>query len=64
MELKLFNTTDNCEGADTVYNLSAVVVHVGSGPNHGACACFYSILISAGAASRTLSSPTFLSFAV
>mmetsp|Transcript_26252 Transcript_26252/g.67522 ORF Transcript_26252/g.67522 Transcript_26252/m.67522 type:complete len:353 (+) Transcript_26252:415-1473(+) len=35
MELKLFNTTDNCDEADTVYNLSAVVVHVGSGPNHG-----------------------------
>mmetsp|Transcript_34778 Transcript_34778/g.98602 ORF Transcript_34778/g.98602 Transcript_34778/m.98602 type:complete len:361 (+) Transcript_34778:308-1390(+) len=35
MELKLFNTTDSCTGADSVYHLFAVVVHVGSGPNHG-----------------------------
>mmetsp|Transcript_26131 Transcript_26131/g.62160 ORF Transcript_26131/g.62160 Transcript_26131/m.62160 type:complete len:352 (-) Transcript_26131:103-1158(-) len=35
MELKLFNTTDCCEGADSVYRLFAVVVHVGNGPNHG-----------------------------
>lgn len=32
MELKLNNTVDN---ADCEYSLSAVVVHVGSGPNHG-----------------------------
>ena len=35
MELKLINTTDDCEGADSLYRLFAVVIHVGSGPNHG-----------------------------
>jgi ubiquitin carboxyl-terminal hydrolase 12/46 len=35
MELKLSNTTEECPGADTLYNLFAVVVHVGSGPHHG-----------------------------
>ncbi|GLJ56182.1 hypothetical protein SUGI_1206280 [Cryptomeria japonica] len=35
MELKLWNTTDNTPGSDAEYSLSAVVVHVGSGPNHG-----------------------------
>ncbi|GLC37566.1 Ubiquitin carboxyl-terminal hydrolase 3 [Pleodorina starrii] len=36
MELKLSNTTgDDPAAADTLYNLTAVVVHVGSGPHHG-----------------------------
>ncbi|GFR43192.1 hypothetical protein Agub_g4184 [Astrephomene gubernaculifera] len=36
MELKLANTTEDEPGAaDTLYGLSAVVVHVGSGPHHG-----------------------------
>ena len=47
MELKLPNmTADSPAAADTLYSLSAVVVHVGSGPHHGgeagsasACAC-------------------------
>ena len=34
-ELKLGNTSDNCNAADSVYNLFAVVVHIGSGMNHG-----------------------------
>ena len=32
MELKLSNTSDD---VDTEYSLFAVVIHVGSGPNHG-----------------------------
>lgn len=35
MELKLSNTTPDATGADNVYNLFGVVVHVGSGPHHG-----------------------------
>mmetsp|Transcript_9046 Transcript_9046/g.29951 ORF Transcript_9046/g.29951 Transcript_9046/m.29951 type:complete len:351 (+) Transcript_9046:255-1307(+) len=35
MELKLCNTTDDAEGADDTYSLFGVVVHVGTGPNHG-----------------------------
>jgi hypothetical protein len=35
-ELKLRNTADDCARADDLYSLFAVVVHVGSGPNHGA----------------------------
>lgn len=35
MELKLCNTTDDAPGSDSEYSLFAVVVHVGSGPNHG-----------------------------
>lgn len=35
-ELKLRNTTEECPDADELYSLFAVVVHVGSGPNHGA----------------------------
>eukprot|EP01018_Ginkgo_biloba_P012773 Gb_25243 [translate_table: standard] len=35
MELKLCNTIDNAPGSDAEYSLFAVVVHVGSGPNHG-----------------------------
>lgn len=35
-ELKLRNVADECVNADDVFNLFAVVVHVGSGLNHGA----------------------------
>lgn len=35
-ELKLPNTTADAEGQDATYSLFAVVVHVGSGPHHGA----------------------------
>jgi ubiquitin carboxyl-terminal hydrolase 12/46 len=35
-ELKLPNTTDDADGQDAMYSLFAVVVHVGSGPHHGA----------------------------
>ena len=35
LELKLRHTADGAEGADLAYRLFAVVVHVGSGPNHG-----------------------------
>ena len=38
-ELKLRNTTDDCPNADDLYNLFAVVVHVGAGPNHGKALC-------------------------
>ena len=41
-ELKLCNTSEGCDGADSVYNLFAVVVHIGSGMNHGEpsfCTC-------------------------
>jgi len=34
-ELRLRNTSDDCNGADDFYDLFAVVVHVGQGPNHG-----------------------------
>lgn len=34
-ELKLRNTSDDCEHTDDFYDLFAVVVHVGQGPNHG-----------------------------
>lgn len=35
LELKLSNITSDAQGGDTLYNLFAVVVHVGSGPHHG-----------------------------
>ncbi len=35
-ELKLRNTSEDCAHVDDAYQLFAVVVHVGSGPNHGA----------------------------
>lgn len=35
MELKLCNTTGSAAGSDVEYSLYAIVVHVGSGPNHG-----------------------------
>jgi hypothetical protein len=34
-ELKICNTADDVADADTAYRLFAVVVHMGSGPNHG-----------------------------
>ena len=46
-ELKLCNITDDCEDADAVYDLFAVVVHIGSGMNHGKewqCMCRQEIL--------------------
>lgn len=33
--LRLFNTTDDAEDADRLYELYAVVVHIGGGPYHG-----------------------------
>jgi ubiquitin carboxyl-terminal hydrolase 9/13 len=33
--LRLFNTTDDAEDPDRLYELYAVVVHIGSTPNHG-----------------------------
>ena len=38
-ELKLRNTSDDCKGGDDFYDLFAVVVHVGQGPNHGTFLC-------------------------
>lgn len=35
LDLKLRNTSESCEDADETYQLFSVVVHVGSGPNHG-----------------------------
>ena len=34
-QLRLFNTTDDCEDPDQLYSLYAVVVHIGGGPYHG-----------------------------
>ncbi|CEG69609.1 Putative Ubiquitin carboxyl-terminal hydrolase [Rhizopus microsporus] len=34
-ELRLFNTSDDTEDADRMYELWAIVVHIGSGPHHG-----------------------------
>lgn len=34
-ELRLFNTVDDADNADRLYNLSGIVVHIGSGPHHG-----------------------------
>ncbi|KAI9317290.1 hypothetical protein BX666DRAFT_1944226 [Dichotomocladium elegans] len=34
-ELRLFNTCDETDDADRLYELWAVVVHLGSGPHHG-----------------------------
>jgi ubiquitin carboxyl-terminal hydrolase 9/13 len=33
--LRLFNTTDDAEDPDRLYELSSVVVHIGGGPYHG-----------------------------
>lgn len=35
LELRLFNTSDDAVNPDRMYNLVAVVVHCGSGPNRG-----------------------------
>ncbi|KAF9155664.1 hypothetical protein DFQ26_009666 [Actinomortierella ambigua] len=35
MELRLFNTIDDMEDPDRIYDLFAFVVHIGSGPHHG-----------------------------
>ncbi|KAF9257080.1 cysteine proteinase [Marasmius fiardii PR-910] len=35
LQLRLFNTVDDAEDADRLYNLFAIVVHIGSGPHHG-----------------------------
>ncbi|PFH49669.1 hypothetical protein AMATHDRAFT_4676 [Amanita thiersii Skay4041] len=35
LELRLFNTVDDVEDADRLYNLFAIVVHIGNGPHHG-----------------------------
>jgi hypothetical protein len=34
-ELRLFNTVDDAENADRLYELFAIVVHIGGGPHHG-----------------------------
>ncbi|KAG0175974.1 hypothetical protein DFQ28_007052 [Apophysomyces sp. BC1034] len=34
-ELRLFNTCDDTEDADRMYELWAFVIHIGSGPHHG-----------------------------
>lgn len=39
-QLRLTNTSDEAENADRLYDLSAVVIHIGSGPNHGHYICF------------------------
>ncbi|KAA1471603.1 cysteine proteinase [Dentipellis sp. KUC8613] len=35
LELRLFNTVDDAENPDRLYELFAIVVHIGSGPHHG-----------------------------
>ncbi|KDR85571.1 hypothetical protein GALMADRAFT_218667 [Galerina marginata CBS 339.88] len=34
-DLRLFNTVDDIDDADRLYNLFAIVVHIGNGPHHG-----------------------------
>ncbi|KDQ62992.1 hypothetical protein JAAARDRAFT_120115, partial [Jaapia argillacea MUCL 33604] len=34
-ELRLFNTVDDAEDRDRLYELFAIVVHIGNGPHHG-----------------------------
>ncbi|KAL4070479.1 hypothetical protein J3A83DRAFT_4525498 [Scleroderma citrinum] len=34
-ELRLFNTVDDVSNPDRLYQLFAIVVHIGNGPNHG-----------------------------
>ncbi|KAJ7269363.1 hypothetical protein B0H12DRAFT_34492 [Mycena haematopus] len=34
-ELRLFNTVDDMDDADRLFNLFGIVVHIGNGPNHG-----------------------------
>jgi hypothetical protein len=35
LELRLFNTVDDADNADRLYELFAIVVHIGGGPHHG-----------------------------
>ncbi|KAG7099957.1 hypothetical protein E1B28_001750 [Marasmius oreades] len=35
LQLRLFNTVDDTDDADRLYNLFAIVIHIGSGPHHG-----------------------------
>ncbi|SJX60435.1 related to deubiquitinating enzyme ubh1 [Sporisorium reilianum f. sp. reilianum] len=35
LELRLFNTSDDAEDPDRLYELCAIVVHIGAGPHHG-----------------------------
>ncbi|KAH9926369.1 uncharacterized protein B0H18DRAFT_339289 [Fomitopsis serialis] len=35
LELRLFNTVDDAENPDRLYELFAIVVHIGNGPHHG-----------------------------
>ncbi|KAF8226664.1 cysteine proteinase [Tricholoma matsutake] len=35
LELRIFNTVDDVGDADRLYNLFAIVVHIGTGPHHG-----------------------------
>ncbi|KAI8999506.1 hypothetical protein BC832DRAFT_534200 [Gaertneriomyces semiglobifer] len=35
LELRLFNTTDGAADPDRLYQLFAVIVHIGTGPHHG-----------------------------
>ncbi|KAL0951876.1 hypothetical protein HGRIS_008536 [Hohenbuehelia grisea] len=35
VELRLFNTVDDADDADRLYELFAIVVHIGNGPHHG-----------------------------
>ncbi|KAI0370144.1 cysteine proteinase [Pilatotrama ljubarskyi] len=35
LELRLFNTVDDAEDPDRLYELFAIVVHIGTGPHHG-----------------------------
>ncbi|KAH9830514.1 cysteine proteinase [Rhodofomes roseus] len=35
LELRLFNTVDDTENPDRLYELFAIVVHIGNGPHHG-----------------------------
>lgn len=46
-ELKLRNVADECADADNVFHLFAVVVHVGSGLNHGARLAWFLCLTAA-----------------
>eukprot|EP00871_Galdieria_phlegrea_P003716 jgi/Galph1/4345/GphlegSOOS_G3025.1 len=39
LELRLFNVSEDAEDPDRLYSLFAVVIHVGSGPNHGHYVC-------------------------
>lgn len=39
LQLRLFNVSEDAEDPDRLYSLVAVVVHVGSGPNHGHYVC-------------------------